>query len=60
MIAIRLWFNEPFKLIYTFEFRGKPLICKNFFSFVPIVLEYAITLGSSFHFYIFYLFFRIR
>ena len=55
-MATRLWSYEPFKLRHTFELRDKPLTCENVFSFVPIVLGYAITLGSSFIFYIFYFF----
>ena len=50
MIAITLWSYELFKLRYTFGLRDKPLTCENFFSFFPIFLGYAITLGSSFHF----------
>ena len=50
MIAITLWSYELFKLRYTFGLRDKPLTCENFFSFFPIFLGYAITLGSYFHF----------
>ena len=35
MIIIKLWSYELFKLRYAFGFRDKPLICENFFSFVP-------------------------
>ena len=35
MIAIRLWYYEPFKLRYTFGLRDKLLICENFCSFIP-------------------------
>jgi len=50
MIAIRLWSYEPFKLRYTFELWDKPLICENFFPFIPNILGYAIIFGSSFNF----------